>query len=150
MGWWAVAMVIIGPTTVVMGLRRPNSGLGASELAGDLAQAIAFVILIGVGLVRRRNSPEHKRLMTLATAAIIGPALARWPFDFIQKGPPVALVLIYLLPPTLLIAYDLATLHRVNRATWFGLGMMLLVLISFLVLPASQRWQNITNWIVNY
>jgi hypothetical protein len=150
MGWWAAAMAVIGPATVVMGVRRPNSGLGPSELAGDLAQTIAFVVLVSAGLAQRRNAPEHKRLMTLATAAIIGPALARWPFDFIQNGPPIALVLFYLLQPTLLVGYDLLTLRSVNRATWFGLCMMLFVLMSFLILPSSKGWLSFTSWVVHY
>jgi len=147
MGWWAAAMVVIGPATVVMAVRRPDSGLGAAVLAGDLAQTLAFVALISVGLARRRNALAHKRLMTLGSAAIIGPALARWPFDFIQSGPPIGIAFFYLLPSLLLIAYDLAALRRVHRATCFGFGSMVLVLASFLGIPALHGWQVFTSWI---
>jgi hypothetical protein len=146
MGWWAAAMVVIGPATVVMALRRPNSGLSARAFAGDLAQTIAFVILITAGVAQRRLSLEHKRLMTLATASIIGPAIARWPFDFIKHAPPIGLMLFYLLPPMLLLVYDLAILRRVHRATWLGLGLMMLVLTSF-GLPAWHGWLSFTSWI---
>jgi hypothetical protein len=143
-------MVLVGPATAVMALRREPSGLSAGGFAGDLAQTVAFSILISAGLARRKNAPEHKRLMTLASAAIIGPALARWPFGFIQNGPPFALASIYLLQPMLLIAYDLVTLRRVQRATWFGLGVLLLVLTCFLTLPAWQGWQRFTSWVAHF
>jgi len=149
LGVWAAAMVVVGPATAVMAVRRVPSGLGAGGFAGDLAQTAAFAILIVAGLAQRSKAPDHKRLMTLASAAIIGPALARWPFDFIQSGPPFALVSFYLLQPLLLIAYDLTTQRRVHRATWFGLGVMLLVLVCFLTLPAWHGWQNFTTWVAH-
>lgn len=147
MGWWAAAMAVVAPATVVMAVRRPHSALGASVLAGDLAQTVAFVILIAAGLTRRRAALDHKRLMTLASAAIIGPAIARWPFEFIDNEPPIGLVLFYLLPTLLLIAYDLATLRRVHRATWLGFGVMLLVLACFVGLPAWHGWLAFANWV---
>jgi hypothetical protein len=150
MGVWAAAMVLIGPATAVMALRREPAGLSAGGFAGDLAQTVAFAILISAGFARRGSAPEHKRLMTLASAAIIGPALARWPFDFIQNGPPVALAFLYILQPLLLVAYDLSTQRRVQRATGFGLGVMLLVLICFLTLPAWSGWQAFTSWVAHF
>jgi len=150
LGWWAAAMVLVGPATAIMALRREPSGLSPGGFAGDLAQTVAFAILISAGLARRKNAPEHKRLMTLASAAIIGPALARWPFDFIQNGPPFALASLYLLQPLLLIVYDLAAQRRVLQATWFGLGVMLLVLMCFLTLPAWHGWQLFTTWVAHF
>jgi hypothetical protein len=146
---WAALMVLVGPATAIMAMRREPSGLGAGGFAGDLAQTAAFAVLISAGLARRGNASEHKRLMTLASASIIGPALARWPFDFIQHGPPFALAFFYLLQPLLLVAYDLATQRRVERTTWFGLGVMLLVLMCFLTLPAWHGWQLFTTWVAH-
>jgi hypothetical protein len=150
MGFWAAAMVLVAPATVVMAVRRPQSGIGASILGGDLAMTIAFTILIGAGLAARKDAPAHKRLMALASAAIMGPALARWPFDFIQHGPPIALNGLALLPTLLLATYDIATLRRVHRATWLGLGLMLMIAASFPLLPAWGTWQRFTSWIVNF
>lgn len=150
LGWWAVAMILVGPATAIMAVRREPSGLSVSGFAGDLAQTVGFAILISAGLARRRNAAAHKRLMTLASAAIIGPALARWPFDFIQSGPPFALACLYLLQPMLVIAYDLVTLRRVERATWLGLGVMVLVVLCFLTLPAWPGWQRFTSWVVHF
>lgn len=147
MGWWAAAIVIVGPVTTVIALRRPDSGVNAVVFAGDLGQSIAFAILIRAGLVHRRDASAHKRLMLLATAAIMAPAIVRWPFDFILGGPPFGLVVFYMLPPLLLVAYDLAMRGHVHRATGLGLGLMTFAVASFLVLPALPGWLAISRWI---
>ncbi len=147
MGWWAAAMVVAGPATVIMALRRPDSGIDAMILAGDLAQTAAFVVLLSTGLARRAHAAEHKRLMTLATAAIIGPALARWPFAVMHAMPPVGIVLFYLLPAVLVLLYDLAVLRRVHRATWLGLVAMVLVLACYVAVPATSAWQAFAHWV---
>jgi hypothetical protein len=150
MAYWAAAMVVVGPATVVMAVRRPESGIGASILGGDLAMTIAFTILISAGLAARKDAPAHKRLMTLASAVIMGPALARWPFAFIQSDPPIGLDFLAMLPTLLLVTYDIATLRRVHRVTWLGLGLILMIAASFPLLPAWGVWQRFTTWIVNF
>ncbi len=50
MAWWAVAIAIVGPATVLMAVRRGAKGVGPGPLAGDLAQSLAFAILIATGL----------------------------------------------------------------------------------------------------
>ena len=140
--WWAGAIAIVGPATTIMAVRR--GAVGPGPFAGDLAQSLVFVILITTGFARRQNAPEHKRLMMLATATIVGPAIVRWPFDFILHEPPFGILFFYLLPPLLLVTYDLSSMRRIHRATWFGLGLMVLVLISFVALPSWSVWQAIT------
>lgn len=146
MGWWAAAMIVIGPATTVMAVRRRGSGVDAAVFGADLVEAIAFAILIGAGLIRRRDPISHKRLMALASAAMIAPAIVRWPFGFIQQGP-VAPSIFFLLPPIALAAYDLATRRRVHGATWLGLALMVAVLASFVALPAWRPWLDFTAWV---
>ncbi len=143
--WWALAIAVVGPATVIMAVRR--GAVGPGPFAGDLAQSLVFAVLIASGISRRRYPAEHKRLMMLATAAIMGPAIIRWPFGLLEQSPPIGVLFFYLLPALLLISYDLWALHRVHRATWFGLGLMLLALISFIALPALPAWQAFTLWV---
>lgn len=145
LAWWALAIALVGPATVTMAVRR--GAVGPAPFAGDIVQSFAFAILIATGLSRRRFPAEHKRLMTLATAAITGPAIVRWPFGFLQQSPPLGIMFFYLLPALLLMGYDLAVLHRVHRATWSGLSSMVLVLVSFIALPALPVWQAFTHWV---
>ena len=144
---WGAAMLISGVATAVMAVRRPASGVDAAVFAGDLSAMIGFAILAGAGLYRRSSAPKHKRLMTLASSAIVGPAIVRWPFDFIRIGPPVYVSLFYLLLPMLIVAYDVATTRRVYGVTWLGLGLMVALVASFLALPALPGWIAFTDWV---
>ena len=90
------------------------------------------------------EGPEHKRLMLLGTAAIILPALARWPFNFMQKGPPIGIVALYLTVPTALGLYDLVTLRRVHRATIIGAAVIFIVIGTTLTIPSTAWWRGIT------
>lgn len=108
---------------------------------------IVFATLVGVGLAERCNATAHKRQMTLATASIIGPAPARWPFAAFHSGPPIAITGLYLLPPVVLVGYDLVERRRVHWATWLGFVMMLAILAAFSGGVASPGWLAFIRWV---
>lgn len=144
MGFWAVAILMVAPVTTVAALRRPGSGVDARIFFGDLAMLVAFAFLIGLALLRRRKPAEHKRLMLLGTAAIILPALARWPFDFMQRGPPIGIVALYLAVPLALGIYDLVMLRKIHRATVIGTVAIVIVIGMTLTVPSTGWWKEIT------
>ena len=143
MAIWALLMLLVGPPTVVMALRRPHSGVGGIEFFGNLAQLLVFGILIGTALLRRRDSATHKRLMLLGTATLMLPALARWPFGL----PTPALLAVYLLVPLALLVWDRATLHRIHRATLLGLTLIVLLVASTLIVSATPVWIEFAHWV---
>src|SRR5450432_4673785 len=73
------AMSILGILTLLDFIRRaqPDDGLEMT-FVGDLEILILFVGLTSWGLLARRDSTAHKRLMILGTMAIMGPAIGRW------------------------------------------------------------------------
>jgi hypothetical protein len=143
MAFWAGAILLIGPPTLIYALRRPGSGVDALILWGDLAQLLAFALLVSRALLLRRVPAEHKRLMLLATAVIVLPALARWPFDFMQKGPPIGIVALYFTVPVALAIYDLVTLKRIHRATLLGTVLIALIIGTTLTVSSTAWWQAI-------
>ena len=54
-----------------------------SLFADDVLQLSVFAILVSWAFLARKDGPAHKRLITLATVSLLGPALARWPFPFV-------------------------------------------------------------------
>jgi hypothetical protein len=144
MAFWAVAILIVGPLTAVYALRRPGSGVEGMVLFGDFAMILAFAFLVALALLRRRKPAEHKRLMLLATTAIVLPALDRWPFDFMQKGPPIGKVGLYFAVPLALVIYDLVTLWKIKRATVLGTVVIILVIGTTLTVPSTAWWQAVT------
>lgn len=147
MGFWAAGIIIAGPPTAIYALRRPNSGETGFILFGDFAFLVAFAFLIGLALLRRHNPPEHKRLMLLGTAAIIMPALARWPFDFMQKGPPIGVVGLYFAVPLALLIYDFLSLGKIHRATVLGTITIALVVVTLFTVPSTAWWHAVTAWV---
>lgn len=89
------------------------------------------------GLLARRDSTAHKRLMILGTMAIMGPAIGRW-----NLGIPLSLGVIFALP-LFVVAYDLWALRRVHRTTTIAVSLTaawVLTLAPFSRLVIWHRW----------
>ncbi len=128
----APLMVVVGILTVIDSIRR-NSGAGPPPeilLVGDTVALLLFSVLIGWGMLARRNPIAHKRLMILGTFAILGPAIDRW-----HLGLPLTFG-IYFLLPLLLVLYDLASRRRVQRST--ATATLLIFAITLTILPLSH------------
>src|SRR5206468_3954908 len=87
---WAPLLVLVGTTTAVVSARR-NFAAGHVEaltfLAVPLGDMLVFAVLAAAGLCYRRRAETHKRLMLLATVALLDAAVARWPLAIVHAGP---------------------------------------------------------------
>ena len=97
------------------------SGIRVAQFLADvvwanLSSAVSFAVLAWTGLLLRRRAAAHKRLMLLATIAIIGPALARLSrlaiFGASEQGPFTTVVTLVLLGAV--IAHDLVTMRKIH------------------------------------
>jgi hypothetical protein len=93
----------------------------------DLAALAIFVLYVVMALLMRRRSDVHKRLLLLASIAILGPAAARvglllsthttlpaWVEALVQ-------VFFFIGLPLTLVFYDLRSSRRVHRTTIVGI-----------------------------
>ncbi|HXD37188.1 MAG TPA: hypothetical protein VN624_11070 [Rhodanobacter sp.] len=91
---------------------------------GNYLTLLMFALFVGLGVLLRKRAEAHKRLMLLASVAIVGPALGRFPLWPIFAGGLDAARnyaiggLLLLLAS--LIVYDIATRRRPHPATWLG------------------------------
>ena len=119
-GWWA-RVVAIGidlnaDASVLVGIGVsgvPVVQFLSGVVWGNLSSAVSFAVLAWTGLLLRRRPAAHKRLMLLATIAILGPALARLarlPYFGGEGGPFVLIVTFALLG--VVIVHDVATMRR--------------------------------------
>ena len=95
---------------------------------GNIAGALSFAVLAWTGIVLRRRTTAHKRLMLLATVAILGPALARLarlPYFGGEGGPFVLIVSLTLLG--IVVVHDVVTMRKVHPATVFGVAFPLVL-----------------------
>ncbi|WP_159681899.1 hypothetical protein [Luteimonas sp. 9C] len=120
-------------------------------LWGDLGALTAYGVLLVRGLWLRRRSDAHRRLMLLASLAIISPALIRLAdlpvfgrLDgvFVTIGGLLALVIA-------VVVHDLATLRRIHHETLWGVPFFLVVhLAPAFLMPgtAADTWLLAVLW----
>lgn len=136
------AMSVLGILTLIDFIRRAQPDEGPEMLlVGDMEILILFLGLTSWGLLARRDSASHKRLMILGTMAIMGPAIGRW-----NAGIPASLGVIFALP-LVVLAYDLWALRRVHRTTMFAV--LLTATWVFTLVPFSRLavWHHCVEWI---
>lgn len=144
----AVLMVLVGFATLIAVVRRHAVfAMGLDTLfAGDVLQLSTFAVLAFWGFLARREGPAHKRLMILATVALLGPALARWPFPFVFSSALVFFGILELIP-ILLIAFDLWSRRRIHLVTICGTLLLLGMQFSMRPLGHSTTWHQFTAWV---
>jgi hypothetical protein len=129
-------------------IRHSKSGAADSDaraffgiLIGGMA---AFASLIYFGFRERFNPAAHKRLMLIATIAILDAAFIRWPVPWRSLHRAELCSYIFLL---LLAAYDLWSTGRIHRATLWG--SLLLVVVEQVRSPLARTdlWQSFAGWV---
>jgi FtsH-binding integral membrane protein len=144
----ACAMVVLGVLAATDSLVREAGPPGRDVkffYVIPMTAILMFAVLIAFAYRARSNPPAHKRLILIATTALLVAAIARWPFAMVNRHAPVATLFSYIFL-LMLIAYDLWSTHRVHRATiWGGL---FLVVMSQLRLPIGQSaaWHAFAGW----
>lgn len=143
----AALMVVIGFMTLVSAVRRHSAPGMSTEalLAADSLQLSTFAVLVFFAFRLRHRSAAHKRLILLATAALMGPALSRWPYAFLDSN----LVFFLMLDSfsICLILYDLWARRRIHLATLTG--SLALVATQYAMGPLAHAgwWRAVTLWI---
>jgi hypothetical protein len=128
-----------------------EAGSYAPSLLSHLGSLFAFVVFFAGGMLYRKRPAIHKRLMVLATVALVGAPMARL-FPFIASyvsGFTVFLVFVMLrlTPAFAAMAYDRWTRGKVHPVCWGGLGMMALVLSRFFW-SETGAWLAVGNWLI--
>lgn len=148
-GVLALLMLVVGYLTAVEGARlgvtRPGGPPPLAFLAVPIGTLMVFAILVGSGLYNRRRSQTHKRLMLLATIALLTPAIARMRFIG-EGGPPVAIGGTCLFVVACLI-YDRTAHGRVHSAfLWGGLFVMLSLPLR-MAIGRTDAWLSVAQWL---
>jgi hypothetical protein len=92
------------------------------------------------------DPPAHKRLIYIATIALLTPAIARLPFAFVyRKGPVVALLAESFL--LVLVGYDLWSTRLVHRATLWAGSFLILVLQTRVPIGKMAAWHAFAAWV---
>lgn len=128
----------------------PVVAFAARVVWGNLASLVIFAVLFAAAIFLRGKPQAHKRLVLLASIAIIGPALARisrWPIFGGEQGPFVPAVLLLLV--LAVVANDVIATRRVHPATAAGVGVAIVVLVAqnLLFAFAPEVAQGFVRWL---
>ncbi|MGH9740812.1 MAG: hypothetical protein ACRD51_00515 [Candidatus Acidiferrum sp.] len=143
-GALAVLVVAMGAYVTVLATQREvqQGIIGPFHylLGINMANLLAFAILVAAGLMLRRKPEFHKRLMLLATVAILAPAVARITLLFTHNG--LAQFLSFYLCVLVCVVVDTLRHRRMHPAIAWG---ALLIIISFQAsysLVQTKAWMN--------
>lgn len=148
----ACAMVVIGTLTASKLLARNVSPIPAFDAktfyAIPMADMVVFATLIFFAWHYRSNSAAHKRLILIATIALMDAPTGRPPFAAITNHQYLDSIfcVAFLL---LLVGYDVWSRHKVHRATILGGLLMVIIYLARVPIGMSAGWHSFATWAQN-
>ncbi len=140
------------PVMIVLGVVAALDALARKVTIGPLDPAVSLSIpLLGIAWFsvvifaswRARRKPDaHKRLILLATIALVDAALGRFPWSRIGFSPAQGAVTGLGTLILLVIAYDLYSLHRVHRSTMWAAPLTFAVGAFAVPIGMTSAWHS--------
>jgi hypothetical protein len=131
----------------VLRVRAGEAAAAQTALLGPLLDMLVFAPFFAAAIYYRRIPELHKRLMIVATTALLIAAVGRMSF----LGQPRNLVLVHLVwtaPILVAVAHDWWRQRRLHPA--YLIGLVVLVLEGPLIripLRSSEEWRSISGWL---
>jgi ABC-type multidrug transport system permease subunit len=105
---------------------------------GNFATIALFCVFVAAAIGMRRRPEAHKRLLLLASIAMVGPAIGRYVADLarwsastsvpaVVQALQILVAVLAIALPLSLVVHDLRTRRRVHPATAWGVGSYLLL-----------------------
>jgi len=145
----ACLMVILGVLAATDSLVREAGPAGRDPkffYIIPMSNMLVFATVIFFAFRARSNPAAHKRLILVATTALLIAALARWPFVIVHGNARMAALFSYIFL-VILVAYDLWSTRKVYRATiWAG---AFLVFVQQIRIPIGKTaaWHAFATWV---
>jgi hypothetical protein len=145
----AVLVLVVGVTTAIVAAKRgftpgPPPLVFLSIPLGDM---LVFAVLVSLGLLFRRRSDIHRRLMLLSCVGILGAAISRIPLGFIETGGPLTFFGLTDLCVLACVVFDTVKNRRLHPA--FGWGVLFIVASQplRLMLTGTAVWMQFATWL---
>jgi hypothetical protein len=148
-----IAGMILAPIVFVLGvavatemLRRLSTvpGVDSSVIyAVALSEIIGFAVPTFFAFRLRKRSDYHKRLIIIGTIAMMTAGFGRWPIQFLLHKPLPAMVCTFALL-MLMMAYDVATMRKVHRATALGSAWVVCIGVWAIAVSFTPAWHHLT------
>ena len=110
-----------------------------------LTDMLVFATLVFFAFRARSHPPTHKRLIFVATTALLIAAIGRWPFDLVRGNPVMAGLSSYIFL-LYLVAYDLWSTRKVYRATLWAGAFLIFVQQVRIPIGKTAAWHAFASW----
>lgn len=148
----AMLLVIVGTQ---LGIASARSGVSPIPsvpplvfLVMPIGEVVVFTALFTAAVLLRKRPDYHKRLMVLATLAMLTPAMARLPFDFVRSGGPLAFFALTDLVILSCIAFDTVRNRRLHPVFIAGFIVVVAGQLGRLAFSQTAAWNGIARWLV--
>ena len=105
-----------------------------------------FAVLAGLALALRRYPVAHKRLIILATVAMMPAAVSRIPVPLIRQWTPWEVIAFIVA----IAAYDIWSMRRIHAATLAGAGFIGVFLFGCMPLGHTEAWHVVARWMQSW
>jgi hypothetical protein len=139
----AVAMIVLGLLAAGDALKRGSAPLGLTAktfYVVPMSDMLVFAVLVFFAYRMRFKAVAHKRLILIATIALMDAAVGRWPVAYFQTHPKT-LDLVPFLFLLIVVAYDLVSLRRFERSTLWASLLVVVVHMTRIPLAFTAPWQ---------
>lgn len=147
----AILVVLVGMATAIASARAGVTPLPSIPplvfFVMPVGEMVVFTALVTAAIVLRKRPAFHKRLMLVATLAMLTPAMARLPLEFVAKGGPPAFFALTDLVIIACLVYDAVKNRRVHPAFVAGLVVVIAGQAGRLVLSQTPQWMAFAQWL---
>lgn len=105
-----------------------------------------FAVLAGSAFALRRNPVAHKRLIILATVAMMPAAVSRIHVPLIRQWTPWEVLAFVVV----IAAYDIWSMRRIHAATLAGAGLIGAFLFGAFPLGDTAAWHVVARWMQSW
>jgi hypothetical protein len=149
----AILVLAVGMQTGIASARAGVTPLPSIPplvfLIMPVAELVIFAVLFGAAIAMRKRGPYHKRFMLLASIAMLTPAMARLPFDFIREGGPPAFFALTDLVILGCIAFDVVKNRRLHPAFIVGLVVVIAGQVGRIAVAGTPQWMAFARWLTS-
>ena len=144
-------MVVVGVWAATNSLGRSSGPPGIDPKTFyiiPITDMLIFSVLVFFAYRARFDSAAHKRIIIVATVALMIAAIARWPIAAVHSNPLTAALLSYVFL-LMLVAYDLWSTHKVHRATIWASAFLIFVQQIRFPIAQTAAWHVFATWAQN-
>ena len=147
----ACLMVVVGVWAATNSLGRSGGPPGIDPKTFyviPITDMLIFGVLVFFAYRARLDSAAHKRIIIVATVALMIAAIARWPVPLVNRNPIAAALLSYVFL-LMLVAYDLWSTHKIHRATVWASAFLIFVQQIRFPIGQTAAWHAFATWAQN-